>query len=280
AGAEAVCAEAGHEIQVIGISSPADLDRLPDPTARLERRTDALALVDIGLTRDRADELLRRGIPVGTIGFRVEGHLAVQLDDHGVGAIAADHLLEIGVRRPAMIAGVPDHPMRRRVPDLRADGFRSSLAAAGRPLVAVAADSFGVTGGQRAMASILDELGDDLPDGVFAMSDELAFGAIMELRARGITVGFGDGAVALVGVDDHEFAPVVELTTIRQDVASLGRTLALQLIDAVARLREPDARPAAVGATTPPPTTACDRVVTPPVALVRRGSTQPRRRSA
>jgi DNA-binding LacI/PurR family transcriptional regulator len=59
------------------------------------------------------------------------------------------------------------------------------------------------------------------------MSDEMAFGALVELRARGLQAGVD---VALMGVDDHEFASVVDLTTVRQMVAHQGAAAARALI--------------------------------------------------
>jgi DNA-binding LacI/PurR family transcriptional regulator len=58
----------------------------------------------------------------------------------------------------------------------------------------------------------------------------MAFGAIMELNHRGLVAGRD---VSIIGVDDHEFARVVDLTTIRQSVASHGAEAARLLIDAM-----------------------------------------------
>jgi LacI family transcriptional regulator, repressor for deo operon, udp, cdd, tsx, nupC, and nupG len=58
------------------------------------------------------------------------------------------------------------------------------------------------------------------PTAVVAFSDEMAFGALRTLRRSGIAVPH---TVSLVGIDDHEMAEVVELTTVRQPVLELGR---------------------------------------------------------
>ncbi len=269
AGAEAVCTAEGYEVQVVCLGTPDDIERLVDPPARLERRTDALILVDIDLDADRADELRRRGLALGTIGFRLEGCPAVQIDDEAVGRAVAEHLVEIGCRRPAMLAGLPDDPMRTRVPDLRRVGFERALASAtptGEPRIAAA--DINIDGGRTAMAELLDVAEDERPDGVFAMSDEMAFGAVMELRSRGIGIGIGPGRVALVGVDGHEFAPVIGLTTVHQDVQAHGAVLARRLIDRIAAGRR--SAPADHDAPDVPPD-----VVRPEFVLVRRSSTAP-----
>ena len=58
-----------------------------------------------------------------------------------------------------------------------------------------------------------------LPTALFALSDEMAFGALMAARELGIAI---PGDISLVGVDDHEFAAVMGLTTVRQDVVEHG----------------------------------------------------------
>ena len=51
------------------------------------------------------------------------------------------------------------------------------------------------------------------------MSDEMAFGALMALDERSLEPGVD---VSIMGVDDHEFSRVVDLTTIHQPVADHG----------------------------------------------------------
>jgi DNA-binding LacI/PurR family transcriptional regulator len=79
------------------------------------------------------------------------------------------------------------------------------------------------------MALLLDH--SDPPTAVFAMSDEMAFGALMELEHRGLRPGLD---VSLIGVDDHEFARVVALTTISQQVAAQGALAARAVVASMA----------------------------------------------
>ncbi|MEL6893080.1 MAG: LacI family DNA-binding transcriptional regulator [Actinomycetota bacterium] len=268
AGAEAVSTAAGYEVQVIALGSPSDLERLVDPTMRLERRADALVLVDIQLDVDVAIDLRRRGVAVGTIGFHVPGCPAVQLDDVRVGQLAADHLVEIGSRRPGLLAGLADDPTRERVPSLRRTGFERGLATLGLSIDdRLARVEFGIEGGRVGMAALLDRPAEDRPDGVFAMSDELAFGALMELRSRGLEVGSGPGTIAIMGVDDHEFAQVVELTTVRQHVGEHGAMLARRLVDEIRVGRQPGMSERTLAPTDQP------ELVRPPIQLVTRAST-------
>ena len=74
------------------------------------------------------------------------------------------------------------------------------------------------------------------------MSDEMAFGALMAIERRGLRAGRD---VSLIGVDDHEFATVVGLTTIRQPVADHGAHAAHSLITSMSgeAPEEPHRRP-------------------------------------
>ena len=90
--------------------------------------------------------------------------------------------------------------------------------------------------------------------------DLVAFGALMALQERGLTPGVD---VSVIGVDDHEFAHVVELTTIRQNVVDNGAAAARALLAAIQdpRTTTGDAEPA--------------EAETPTFSLVARSSTGP-----
>lgn len=272
AGAEAVCADAGLEFQVVAVSTPAQRARLLDESRRLERRTDGLILVDITIEPDHVASLERRRIGLATIGSNVAGHPSVCIDDEAVGEIAARHLLGLGHERIAVIGGRADGPLSFDVPDARWRGFRRSLADAGLDgdAVPIRDGHFGITGGYEAMVGLLD--GPTPPTAVFAMSDEMAFGALMAVDERALVPGVD---VSIMGVDDHEFSRVVDLTTIHQPVADHGSMAARLLIAAMADA-EPERRPG------PPALTAdlAEHVhgtvpFRPPLALVERSTTGP-----
>ena len=65
--------------------------------------------------------------------------------------------------------------------------------------------------------------GDDPPDAIAAMSDELALGA---LRAASMTGRIVPDAVAITGWDDSDTAAFAGLTTLRQSLRDQGRRCA------------------------------------------------------
>ncbi len=230
AGAEAVCAESGYDMLVVGVGSRTDLTRILCEQYHLERRTDGLLAVEVIISPDEAASITERGVALTSVGSRIAGHPSVGIDNELVGRIAADHLAGLGHRRVGMIGAQQDNPMSFDVPTLRYDGFVSGLAAHGVVFddELLAGGNFNVDGGREAMAALLDH--DDPPTAVFSMSDEMAFGALMELGERGLTPGQD---VSIMGVDDHEFSRVVSLTTISQAVADHGAAAARLLLEAM-----------------------------------------------
>ena len=72
-----------------------------------------------------------------------------------------------------------------------------------------------------------------IPDGVFCANDEMAIGAQLAIRERGLAMPSG---IAIVGFDDLRFGAFASppLTTIRQPTTQLGET-AMRMMDAVLR---------------------------------------------
>ena len=231
AGAEAVCSESGYEFLVVGVGNIAECDRLLDEQYRIERRTDGVVLVNIAATDAQAQSLRERGVALSTVGTRAAGCPSVFIDDVEVGRLAAATLAGLGHRRIGLISGLGEDPLNFDVPKRRLAGFTTGLREVGLSLDAslVVGGNFGIDGGAEAMAQLLD-FGEP-PTAVFAMSDEMAFGALMEMSRRGLRPGVD---VSVLGVDDHEVSRVLSLTTIRQHVASQGAAAARSLIAVMA----------------------------------------------
>ena len=116
-----------------------------------------------------------------------------------------------------------------------------------------------VADGRRAVRDLLRR--GRLPGALVCASDEVAIGALHELRLAGVDV---PGQVSVVGVDDHPHAELHDLTTIAQPVAEQAELATRWVLDSLegadgrARRRRP--RP------------TCERL---PTRLVLRGSTGP-----
>jgi LacI family transcriptional regulator len=151
---------------------------------------------------------------------------AVLPDDEGGGRAAAEHLLAIGRRRIAHVAG-PERFLGAR---LRARGFTEALAAAGvQPCAGVCYGEWTEHWGREAAGLLLASR----PDAIFCGSDQIARGVADTLRAVGRRV---PDDVALVGFDN--WAPMAmgalpPLTSVDMCLEEVGRVAAGRLLAAI-----------------------------------------------
>ncbi|MEI3851013.1 MULTISPECIES: LacI family DNA-binding transcriptional regulator [unclassified Ensifer] len=143
----------------------------------------------------------------------------VQIDNSAAARSAVEHLIALGHRRIAHIAG----PLPEVMAMHRRDGYRAAMAAAGLPIpegYEVRGDYLLESG--EACATALFDLAEP-PSAIFVANDEMAYGAIHALRRLGLDV---PGDVSVVGFDDlylsKAFYP--PLTTVSQPRADIGRT--------------------------------------------------------
>ncbi len=144
----------------------------------------------------------------------------VRIDDVEAARQATHHLILAGHERVALINATGRWRLPYAGPQDRFQGYLDALRDADLPVEQelVVQAEWGSSGGADAMARLLSL--PRPPTAVVAFSDEMAFGALRTLRRSGIAVPH---TVSLVGIDDHEMADVVELTTVRQPVLELGR---------------------------------------------------------
>ena len=227
-GVESITRPAGLDLLLYDIGNPTSRDRFFE-VLPLRRRVDAALVVATSLTQAQQDQLRGLGVPLCVLGSRVDGFPSVRIDDVRAGAVAARHLVGLGHRRLAMITGDPADPVGRATTAQRRAGFVGVLEEFGLDASLVVSEDWGSAGGARAMERLLGETVP--PTGVFAESDEMALGALRTLRAAGLPV---PGRVSVVGIDDHELAAAVELTTVAQPAREQGAAAARALLDTLA----------------------------------------------
>lgn len=227
AGVEAVCAEAGYDTIVIGLGIKGASLALIEGSDALHRRADGLIVVDVALTPDDVEAFRSRGLALVAVGPVLEGVPSVGIDDVAVGELGTTHLLALGHRRIGLIRGEIDDAFEFIVPHHRQAGFERVYERDGlTPDPDLYADgSFTIQGGYEAAARLLDR--DQPPTALFALSDEMAFGAIHAARDRGLRV---PEDLSIIGVDDHDASPVIGLTTVHQDVDQHGARAARLMI--------------------------------------------------
>lgn len=171
---------------------------------RSERRQLTDGLLFSPMTMDPADLSPFEDLdyPLVMLGERVFGAPVdhVTMNNREAARAATLHLAERGCRRIAVIGAHAGEQMGSAI--LRFEGYLAGLAEAGLehdPRLVGEAGRWRRSTGAAAMARILDS---GAPvDGVFAMNDALALGALHELHERGIAV---PRDVAVVGFDDIE----------------------------------------------------------------------------
>ena len=194
------------------------------------RRVDGI----IVLTGRLSDQALRnnaRTLPIVATGRRLKapGLFTLAFDDFEGARLATHHLLALGHRRIAFIAGVSRHP--DAIERLR--GYRAALDAADvafNPAL-VLPGNFNEESGLMAIERLLDSR---VPfTAIFAANDQMAYGAAVALHRHGLHV---PADVSLAGFDDlptsHYAIP--PLTTVHQPIYEVGRLAASAMLQLLA----------------------------------------------
>ena len=160
----------------------------------------------------------------------------VALENREGARIAVDHLLQLGHRRIAFIAGTGATGQSAE----REKGYLDSLAAAGlRPDPALMQEgAFAQTGGYSATERLLALR--EPPTAIFAANDEMAFGAIDAIHSRGLKV---PEDLSVIGFDDVPTSCYIypPLTTMRQPLAAMAASAVSEVVALIAG-RDVDAR--------------------------------------
>lgn len=228
-GAQAEAAEAGNQIVFV-------IAATEEQTSRFTRfvgggHVDGVLLVSLHGDDALALRLEELGVPTVVNGRPFDpaaGLFSVDSDNLGGARQAVEVLTGRGARCIGHITG----PLDMAVGQDRLSGYQQALAAAGHQYRASAVQEgdFTVDGGAEAMRRLLDAVPE--LDAVFAASDLMAIGALRTLAAAGRKV---PDDVAVVGFDDAGEAQlaVPPLTTIRQPLEELGRSMTRTLLERV-----------------------------------------------
>lgn len=224
-GVERVMQEANVDLVLHTVGDPTgSFQTLPE--RRLRSRVDGVLVLGLLPTSPDVADLLSRNFPLTWVGVRVKGVSSVCIDDTEGARVATQHLVNRGHKRVGLISGrIGPGPL---LPEInREAGYVEVLQAAGLtedPALQVPGH-FTTAGGEVAMNALLAQACP--PSAVFAMSDEMAFGAMRALRRHGLRVGVD---LALVGFDGHDMADLLDLTTVSQPVEQLGEEAACGLL--------------------------------------------------
>ncbi|MCQ2453381.1 MAG: LacI family transcriptional regulator [Clostridia bacterium] len=148
----------------------------------------------------------------------------VSVDNYAVGQQATEYLLQRGYGDIVMLSSANRFISTR----LREKAFTDALKAAGESVreKPIYRASYSFESGFIGMQSFLQ--GERMPRAVFAISDNVAAGAIRAIQSRGLSV---PGDIAVIGVDNIKLCTQLtpQITTVAQPREQIGST-AMQLL--------------------------------------------------
>ncbi len=186
------------------------------------KRVDAVIVTSSRVGALHQERLGAAGVPVILLNShsqQLAPHtFSVRVDDQHGARLATAHLLALGHRRIAHVAGPEGHsPSADRLA-----GYRAALAEAGVPFdgALVFAGTGRPAAGEQALASLLALA--ERSTAVFCYNDMTAIGLLRAARLAGLTV---PRDLAVVGFDDIPFATYVSpsLTTVAQPKFAMGQ---------------------------------------------------------
>jgi LacI family transcriptional regulator len=200
--------------------------------ALCDGRVDGLVVLAPNL-EDDSTNWLPIHTPLVTIhaGGQLQAQVNVEADDEAGGFGVVCHLFELGYRHILCVGGPPHN----KSADHRVDGFLRAHAENG---VALAFDHvirtwFTVVDGRQAMENWLqNHRGEPLPEAIVCGNDDIAFGCMEALEARGLNI---PRDISVAGFDHTLLARTLRMATVRQPLLDMGRqavTVLMQLIEA------------------------------------------------
>lgn len=216
----------GYHILVSG--SHSDPVQMLEVVDAMRGRVDGLVVMAPDVTLAPLEELRAREMPVVLLNSSGPNRDAITIDNYGGARAMMRHLHGLGHSRIAFVRG-PQHNADARE---RLRGYRHAMrgmAATSLRALECSGDfteESGFAAGRRMAAS------KPRPTAVFAANDSMAVGVLASLAAAGIKV---PEAMSVVGFDDIPIARYVTppLTTIRVDIAEVGRRASALLLDAI-----------------------------------------------
>jgi LacI family transcriptional regulator len=197
------------------------------------RRVDGIVVLTGRLT-DQALKAYAKVQPLVVTGrtLKAPGLFTLNFDNFEGGRLATQHLIRLGHRRIAFIAGDSDHPDATE----RLRGYRAALDAAGIAFdnALVVPGEYHELSGLLAVDRLLET--NQRFTAIFATNDQMAVGAALGLQRRSLRV---PEDISIVGFDDlptSQYA-IPPLTSVHQPAYELGRLAASAMMQLLANAK-------------------------------------------
>ncbi len=234
-GAEEACREAGYGLLLANAEDAANEQRAI--ALMRAKQVDALIVFAVSLLDVESEDLYAAqaaGTPVVAINraLPVDSPLsAVWFDHREGGRMATQHLIDLGHRRIAHIAG----PANRLTGIQRRQGYEEALQEADiapEPALIATAEDYSFASGEL----LMERLWQERPTAVFVAGDAMALGAIRALSQLGARIP-DDCSLAAFGNPDFVRYATPAITTVDLPVSTAGR-VAVEL--ALRRMQHPE----------------------------------------
>lgn len=186
---------------------------------------DGILIVTVDVNDENLNELRQSGIPIVTVDSGLINVPTVISDNFQGTRMVLEYLMSRGAKRIAHIAG----PMRSFSAMERLEGFKTVLGQYEMDAsMVVEAYNYDFNSGRNALMAMFRAF-DEVPDAIYAASDDIALGVIIALKELGYKV---PEDISVVGFDNIELTRYTSpsLTTVAQDKVRIGTEAAKRLI--------------------------------------------------
>ncbi len=218
-----------YELVIYSIDTADDLEKYVGSLVTANR-VDGLIFLCVKLDNSVLRTLKRAKFPVCFVEHEIESFDCVVIRNLEGGMKAGDYLWELGCRNPGFIGEAADKSYAVCAMEDRLRGFRFAFANHG--IVAKAENfwtgQFGQEGLDEGILKILTQA--NPPDCIFCSSDLIATRVMLIAQKKGISV---PQQLKILGFDNIDLAPYIELSSIDQKLDESGSTAAKMLLERI-----------------------------------------------
>jgi len=194
---------------------------------------DAIISISFPIEAETQKYLDLHRTPIITIEAKSGKLTRIYIDNKAAAELATRHLINLGHKRIGLILGSHHNTEQNSIPAARRAGYRLALAKAGLkqdPALEVSGNDV-YRGGAQAMMQLLNS--EKPPSAIFAITDEMAIGALKALRDMNLRA---PEHISIIGFDDNDVSEFIGLTTIRQPLSGFAEQATKLLIKKIASI--------------------------------------------